>query len=67
MAKLLEEVREETTTLLSELIKIDTTNPPGNETAAAKFLAEYLENEGLKCEVVESAPGRVHAVVALKI
>ena len=66
MAKLLEEVREETTTLLSELIKIDTTNPPGNETAAAKFLAKYLENEGLKCEIIESAPGRGNMITRIK-
>ena len=45
---LLEDIRDEITQLLSELIKIDTTNPPGNETSAAKFLANYLENEGLK-------------------
>lgn len=50
-AELLEDVRDEVTELLSELIKIDTTNPPGNETAAAKFLAKYLEKEGLKCDV----------------
>ena len=64
--ELLEDVRDEVTELLSELIKIDTTNPPGNETAAAKFLAEYLEKEGLKCEIVESAPGRGSLITRIK-
>jgi acetylornithine deacetylase/succinyl-diaminopimelate desuccinylase-like protein len=66
VAHLLEEVRDEVTQLLSELIKIDTTNPPGNETAAAKFLAEHLEKEGFKCEVVESAPKRGSIVTRIK-
>ncbi|MCD6243238.1 hypothetical protein J7K06_06125 [Candidatus Bathyarchaeota archaeon] len=65
-AELLEDVRDEVTELLSELIKIDTTNPPGNETAAAKFLAEYLEKEGLKCEIVESAPNRGSLITRIK-
>ena len=36
-------IREEVTELLQELIRVDTTNPPGNETAAAELLREYLE------------------------
>jgi len=64
--KLLEEVRDEVTELLSELIKINTTNPPGNETAAAKILAEYLEKEGLECEVIESASGRGNLITRIK-
>jgi len=64
--KLLKEVKDEVTELLSELIKIDTTNPPGNETAAAKFLAEYLEKEDLKCEVMESAPRRGNLITRIK-
>ena len=42
--------------LLQEYIRIDTTNPPGNEIAAARFLAQVLEREGITAEVVESAP-----------
>lgn len=64
--RLLKEVEEEVTTLLSDLIKINTTNPPGNETQAAKYLAETLEKEGFKCEVLESAPGRGNVITRLK-
>lgn len=64
--KLLKEVENEAANLLSGLIKIDTTNPPGNEIAAAKFLAKDLEKDGFECELFESAPGRGSVVARLK-
>ena len=51
-------VQKEVTWLLSELIRIDTSNPPGNETAAAEYVSDLLKAEGLPSEIVESAPGR---------
>ncbi len=60
------EIRNEVTSLLSELIKLDTTNPPGNETTAAQFLAQHLGAEGFDCEVIESAPGRGNVITRLK-
>jgi len=39
---------------------IDTTNPPGNEIAGARFLADLLANDGIASEVVEAAPGRAN-------
>jgi len=65
-AKLIKEVEEEVTNLLSELIQIDTTNPPGNEIKAAKYLAKDLEKDGFKCELFESAPDRGSVVSRLK-
>jgi len=65
-AKLLHEVREEVTDFLSNLIRINTTNPPGNETAAAKYVAKNLEKDDFKCELFESAPGRGSVVTRLK-
>jgi len=65
-AQLLREIEEEVTNLLSDLIRINTTNPPGNETEAAKYLAETLEKEGFKCELFESAPGRGSVVTRIK-
>ncbi|MEM0095720.1 MAG: M20/M25/M40 family metallo-hydrolase [Candidatus Bathyarchaeia archaeon] len=64
--KLLKEIEGEVTALLSDLIRINTTNPPGNETRAAKYLAETLEKEGFECEVLESAPGRGNIITRLK-
>ena len=65
-AQLLREVEKEVTNLLSDLIRINTTNPPGNETEAAKYLAETLEKEGFKCELFESAPGRGSIITRIK-
>jgi acetylornithine deacetylase/succinyl-diaminopimelate desuccinylase-like protein len=64
--QLLREVEDEVTRLLSDLIRINTTNPPGNETEAAKYLAEYLSQEGFKCELYESAPGRGSVITRMK-
>jgi len=65
-AQLLKEIEEEVTNLLSDLIKINTTNPPGNETQAAKYLAKTLEKEGFNCELFESAPGRGSVITRIK-
>ncbi|MCW4045190.1 MAG: M20/M25/M40 family metallo-hydrolase [Candidatus Bathyarchaeota archaeon] len=65
-ARLLKEIEEEVTQLLSGLIRIDTTNPPGNETQAAQYLSEYLSREGLDCKIYESEPNRGNIVTRLK-
>jgi len=65
-AQMLKEVKDEVTNLLSDLIQINTTNPPGNETKAAKYLAETLEKEGFNCEFLESAPGRGSVITRIK-
>jgi acetylornithine deacetylase/succinyl-diaminopimelate desuccinylase-like protein len=65
-AKLLQEVEKEVTSFLSGLIRVDTTNPPGNETAAAKYAARNLEKDEFKCEILESAPGRGSIITRLK-
>ena len=59
-------IETEITEFLSELIRINTTNPPGNETQAANFLANYLIKNGFKPEIIESAPGRGSVITRLK-
>ncbi|HYY73239.1 MAG TPA: M20/M25/M40 family metallo-hydrolase, partial [Solirubrobacterales bacterium] len=49
---------DETAEVLADVIRIDTQNPPGGETAAANALARKLEAEGIRAEVLESSPGR---------
>ena len=44
--------------LLRRYLMIDTTNPPGNEIAGARFLAEVLDGDGIESEIVESEAGR---------
>jgi acetylornithine deacetylase/succinyl-diaminopimelate desuccinylase-like protein len=63
---LLWEIEGEVTKILRDLIRFDTTNPPGNETAAAEYLAGVLGEEGFECDVLESAPGRGSIVTRLK-
>ena len=43
---------------LEELVRIDTSNPPGNEEAAAKYIAGILEKEGISSEMLDLTPGR---------
>ncbi len=64
--QLLKEVEGEVTRFLCELIRIDTTNPPGNETAAAKHVAESLSQDDFKCELFESALDRGSVITRLK-
>jgi acetylornithine deacetylase/succinyl-diaminopimelate desuccinylase-like protein len=64
--QILNAVKQEVTQLLRELIRIDTTNPPGNETQAAIYVAQYLANQGFKTEIIESAPGRGNVITRLK-
>jgi acetylornithine deacetylase/succinyl-diaminopimelate desuccinylase-like protein len=64
--QILKDVKEEIANLLSDLVRINTTNPPGNETQAANYIAQYLAREGFKTEIIESAPGRGNVISRLK-
>jgi len=44
--------------MLAELIRINTTNPPGNETKACRYLAKKFDQLGMEHETVEPGPGR---------
>ena len=58
-------LRAEVTDLLQRLIRVDTTNPPGNETAAAELLREYLEANGVACELIAKVPERANLVARI--
>jgi len=51
---------------LADLIKIDTSNPPGGEDPAAKYVAGVLQKEGLSPEILEVTPGRSAVVARLR-
>lgn len=59
-------VEKEASELLSHYLQIDTTNPPGNELAAANFWKQRLAQEGLEAQVFESQPGRGVVYARLK-
>lgn len=48
----------EAQTWLTDLIRINTTNPPGNEMEAAKYIQNVLQKENIPAEVLEMKPGR---------
>ena len=58
-------VREEAASLLQDLIRLDTVNPPGNETLAAEHLRGYLEANGVACELYARIPERANLVARI--
>jgi acetylornithine deacetylase/succinyl-diaminopimelate desuccinylase-like protein len=58
-------LRDEVTGLLQELIRLDTVNPPGNETHAAELLRAYLEEHGVACELYAKEPERANLVARI--
>jgi len=52
--------------ILVNLIKVNTSNPPGNETQAAQYVKGLLAAQGIPSEIFESAPGRGNLVARLK-
>jgi acetylornithine deacetylase/succinyl-diaminopimelate desuccinylase-like protein len=59
-------LREEATQLLQELIRVDTVNPPGNETRAADVLRRYLTANDISCELIARVPERANLVARLQ-
>ena len=57
---------DESVELLANYLRIDTTNPPGNEARAANFFARILERERINHTVFEAAPGRSVIYARLK-
>lgn len=51
---------------LTDLIKLDTTNPPGNETVAAQYLKQVADAHGIPCELVGGEPRRLNFLARLK-
>jgi len=58
-------LRDEVATLASELIRLDTVNPPGNETLAAEHLHGYLEANGVACGLYAKVPERANLVARI--
>jgi acetylornithine deacetylase/succinyl-diaminopimelate desuccinylase-like protein len=58
-------LRDEATALLQALLRLDTVNPPGNETQAAEILREYLARNGVECELFAREPHRANLVARI--
>jgi acetylornithine deacetylase/succinyl-diaminopimelate desuccinylase-like protein len=58
-------LRDEAAGLLQQLIRLDTVNPPGNESIAAEALRGYLEANGVACELYAKTPERANLVARI--
>lgn len=58
--------KDETLQIFQNYIRIDTTNPPGDEIKTADFLSAILEKEGIPFTVETSAPKRANLIARLK-
>jgi acetylornithine deacetylase/succinyl-diaminopimelate desuccinylase-like protein len=58
-------LRDEAVELLQALIRVDTVNPPGNETGAAEVLRDYLEPFGIDCALYARVPERANLVARI--
>jgi acetylornithine deacetylase/succinyl-diaminopimelate desuccinylase-like protein len=62
---LTDSLRDEVTQLLQELIRLDTVNPPGNETQVAELLRDYLADSGVESELYAKVPERANLVARI--
>jgi acetylornithine deacetylase/succinyl-diaminopimelate desuccinylase-like protein len=62
---LAEELQEETAEVLARLIRFRTVNPPGDERACQEWLAGYLSDAGLSCELYAAQDARPNLVATL--
>src|SRR5918998_428142 len=61
---------DESVRVLADYLRINTTNPPGNEIAGALFLKTILEREGIEATILDTAelrpPGRANLYARLR-
>jgi acetylornithine deacetylase/succinyl-diaminopimelate desuccinylase-like protein len=62
-------IEREGVALLREYLRVNTTNPPGNELAAARFLRDFLAKQGIEAQILDTAelgPGRANLYARVK-
>src|SRR6476660_10436958 len=59
-------VEAETLQHFQALVRIDTSNPPGNETRAVEYVKEVLDKEGIPYQVFAKDPSRANLVTRIK-
>jgi acetylornithine deacetylase/succinyl-diaminopimelate desuccinylase-like protein len=58
--------RDETVKTLQSLVRIDTSNPPGNETKAAEYIKSVFDKEGIPSEILALDRNRANVVARVK-
>ncbi len=59
-------VTDEGARYLVDLVRFDTTNPPGNELACAQYIADLLQSQGIEPLVLESTKNRGNVIGRLR-
>lgn len=59
------EIYAEPALLLQNLIRFDTSNPPGNEAACIAYIQKLLQEVAIPCTLLEKAPGRPNLIARL--
>lgn len=60
------DLQQQTITLLQELIRFNTVNPPGAERPAIEHLERYLREAGFETEILAAQPERPNLVATLR-
>ena len=66
MIPMADDLQREATDLLARLIRFKTVNPPGDERDAQEFLAGYLGDAGLECELLAADDARPNLIARLR-
>ena len=59
-------VEQETMQHFQALLRMDTSDPPGNERPAAEYLKQVFDREGIPAQLFEAEPNRINLVARLK-
>src|SRR6202795_3258380 len=62
----LNKLADEAQVWLSDLVRINSVNPPGNEAVVAKYISAIFQKESISNEVIEMAPGRSIVIARLQ-
>ena len=58
-------IRDEATEILRNYLRINTTNPPGNEMEAARYLEGIVRREGIESSIYDSASRRANLMAVV--
>src|ERR1700688_723317 len=62
----LSKLADEAQVWLSDTVRINSVNPPGNEAVVAKYISAIFQKEGISNEVIEMLEGRTVAPLRLQ-
>lgn len=61
----MESIRNEAVSILQNLIRINTSNPPGNEMQAVLYIEQIAKKSGIDYEIIQTAEGRGNIILKI--